>query len=91
MEDGVSEDRVHVVVEPNEARKLEALRVMQAEHDAVDERVEEEAGQDHQNRHEEQQVGGAFTVRPAEDGPASSQPDQDRPVPAERAWTINYS
>ena len=56
MEHGVAEDRARVVVEPDEAREIEALRVVQAEDDAVDERVQEEAGQDRQRRQEEQQV-----------------------------------
>ena len=59
MEDRVSEDRPGVVVEPDEVREVEALGVVQAEHDAVDERVEEEAGQDRQDRQEEQQVDRA--------------------------------
>ena len=50
MEDGVAEDGMRVVVESDEVRDIEALRVMHAEHDAVDERVEEEAGEDHQDR-----------------------------------------
>ncbi len=66
MEDRVAEDRTRVVVEPHEVREVEALGVMQAEHDAVDERVEEEAGEDRQDRQEEEEVDGAFAARAAE-------------------------
>ena len=59
VEDEISEDRSHVVVESDEGRQGETLRLMQAEHDSVDERVEQEPGQDDQGRREEQQVDGA--------------------------------
>ena len=62
MEHGVAEDRASVVVEPDEVGEVETLRVVQAEHDAVDERVDQEAGQDHQRRQQEQQVDGAVAT-----------------------------
>ena len=65
MEHGVAEDRPRVVIEPHEVREVEALRVVHAEHDAVDERVDEEGGQDRQRRQEEQEVDGALAARAA--------------------------
>ena len=84
MEHGVAEDRPRVVLEADERREVEALRVVDAEHDAVDERVDEEAGQDHQDRQQEQQVDGAFAARAA-DANASGHPGS---ITAERGtWT----
>ena len=62
MEDRVAEERVGVVLEADEGRQVEALGVMHAEHDAVDQRVDQEAGQDDEGGHEEQQVDGAFAT-----------------------------
>ena len=61
MEDRVAEDRMGVVVEAHEAREIETLGVVHAEHDPVDERVEEEAGEERQRRAEEQEVDRAFS------------------------------
>jgi len=49
MEDRVAEDRSGVVLQPDEGRDLKALGVMDAEHDAVHKRVEEETDQDRED------------------------------------------
>ena len=80
MEHGVAEDRPRIVLEPHESREVEAVGVVHAEHETVDERVDEEHGQDRQRRHEEQQVDGAFAARAPETRQAMPRPGHTPPV-----------
>ena len=60
MEYRVAEDRPRVVLESDEGGEREALRVVDAQDDPVDERIDQEDGQDRDRRQDEQQIDAAF-------------------------------
>ena len=62
MEDRVAEERMGVVLEPDEGRQGEAIGLMHAQHDAVGERIEQEGGQDDEGGQDEQEVDRAFAT-----------------------------
>ena len=89
VEDGVSEDRPGEVIEPDEVREIKALRVVHAQHDPVDQRVEEEDGQDRQGRPEEQQVDAAFARRARTSDRANSRAGREADVRRARACDLD--
>ena len=84
MEHRVAEDRVRVVVEAHEARQIEPVRVVHAQDEPVEQRVQEERGEDRQRGDEEQEVDRAFATPAAE--PGSVGPDRVMCGPWQSAW-----
>ena len=80
MEHRVAEDRPCVVVEAHEARDIEPVRVVHAQDEPVEQRIQEERGEDRQRGDEEQEVDRAFATPAAEPGGAESRPGHVQPV-----------